>query len=312
MALQKRLFDFVESKRTWLTRLASDDGQREKATELRAQLLAAGTPWVNDAEALAPALICAWDARRAAFCGSGPFASAEELAAHRSGCKFRPCPCPHGCMEVVSAGRLGEHDAACGHKLLPCTQGCGLEIRRKDMAKHCGGNCDRRAVECPFAYLGCSEPVRNSYMICALCLIGADAPSLHGAYSVRWGRVRRTWRRRRRCTCRCWPRRPPRWGARSTRSCPSSPTAPRRFARAAHSTSSSVRAMGVSEWLMPSACVRGHLKCCDPVYQWWLLRLRRRRRSGRQRRSGRHRTRSASCAARRASCGQQRRVRRCN
>lgn len=176
VALQKRLFDFVESKRTWLTRLASEDVQRDKATELRAQLLASGVAWVNEAEALAPALICAWDARRAAYCGAGPFASAEELAAHRSGCKFRPCPCPHGCMEVVSAGRMGEHDAACGHKLLPCTQGCGLEIRRKEMNKHCGGNCDRRAVECPFAYLGCSEPVRNTAEACFDC--GPDAACL--------------------------------------------------------------------------------------------------------------------------------------
>ena len=160
MLLQKRIFEFVESKRTWLTRLASDDAQRERATELRAQLLASGTAWVNEAEALAPALICAWDARRAAYCGAGPFGGPEELAQHRAACKFRPCPCPHGCMEVVSAGRLADHDAACGHKVLPCAQGCAAQVRRRDMAAHCGTSCDCRPVECPFAYLGCAEPVR--------------------------------------------------------------------------------------------------------------------------------------------------------
>ena len=158
--LQKRIFEFVESKRTWLTRLASDEAQRDRATELRAQLLASGLPWVVEAEALAPALICAWDARRVSYCGAGPFGGPEELAQHRAGCKFRPCPCPHGCMEVVSAGRLADHDAACGHKLLPCTQGCAAQVRRRDMAAHCSTNCDCRPVECPFAYLGCAEPVR--------------------------------------------------------------------------------------------------------------------------------------------------------
>ena len=69
-------------------------------------------------------------------------------------------PCPHGCLDVLSAGRLGEHDAACGHKPLPCAQGCAHTVRRKDMAAHCAGLCDARRVECPFAHLGCKEPVR--------------------------------------------------------------------------------------------------------------------------------------------------------
>ena len=171
MQLQKRLFDFVESKRSWLTRLASEEAQRERATELRAQLLSSGFAWVNDAERLAPALITAWDSRRAAYCGAGPFGSPEELATHRAGCKFRPCPCPHGCMEVISAGRMAEHDAACGHKPLPCTQGCSAQVRRRDMATHVATSCERRPVECPFAYLGCAEP----------CTLGTRAAHLEAS-----------------------------------------------------------------------------------------------------------------------------------
>jgi homogentisate solanesyltransferase len=163
--LQAALLAFVESKRTWLARLASEEGMREKALLLKAELLADdGAAWVNEADALAPALVRRWDVRGAAHCGAR-CADGDGLAAHRAACSFRPVPCPHaGCFEVVSAGRLESHDDACGHKPLPCVLGCPCLVKKKDMPAHVAGPCECRPVECPFAYLGCTEPVR-----CARC-----------------------------------------------------------------------------------------------------------------------------------------------
>jgi hypothetical protein len=163
----------VDGKKSWLTRLASEETLREKATAFKTALLSGdGAPWVNEADALSPSLIRRWDARKASAHCDATCADADALASHRAACAFRPVPCPHGgCFEVVSAGRLAEHEGVCGHKPLPCVLGCPMLVKKKDMTVHVAGPCDARPVECPFAYLGCKDA----------CTLGGRATHLETA-----------------------------------------------------------------------------------------------------------------------------------
>ena len=64
-----------------------------------------------------------------------------------------------GGAQVTSQQRVRAHDDACPYKAVPCEQGCPLLVARREMRSHCVGPCAARPVACPFAPLGCTEPV---------------------------------------------------------------------------------------------------------------------------------------------------------
>jgi len=62
-------------------------------------------------------------------------------------------------MDVLSAAAIAAHDTVCVYKAVPCVQGCGAAVRRRDMNQHSATVCSCKPVTCPFAHLGCLEPV---------------------------------------------------------------------------------------------------------------------------------------------------------
>ena len=78
-------------------------------------------------------------------------------------CEFMHQQCPNaGCPTIVSKCWLTKHDNVCGYKVVNCTRNCGDFLCRKDMDNHLQFACIFRAVQCPFAELGCMAALKHN------------------------------------------------------------------------------------------------------------------------------------------------------
>jgi hypothetical protein len=86
-----------------------------------------------------------------------PSAACDAPAAPHE-CRFRGILCPHGCGLAMSICAAAAHDEQCKAKLVACEL-CGELVPRSKRKIHADSVCRRRSVPCPFAELGCCEPL---------------------------------------------------------------------------------------------------------------------------------------------------------
>ncbi|XP_055942788.1 TNF receptor-associated factor 6-like [Argiope bruennichi] len=60
-----------------------------------------------------------------------------------------------GCKKTLLLKELETHLESCGYVPVSCPCSCGLQVTKRDLAKHLTSTCDRRLVPCPF----CQEDV---------------------------------------------------------------------------------------------------------------------------------------------------------
>lgn len=150
--------DFVSSKRNLFSRVSgwlSSEGREEKIDDF-VQEMETNAFWPMDRrEAIAATLIRNVELKGTFHC-SMKFDSAEELAEHKSQCRFRTINCMNiGCKVKFSALHGEKHDLECPFKIIPCEQMCSESVMRRDMDRHCVTVCSMRLVNCPFFQVGC-------------------------------------------------------------------------------------------------------------------------------------------------------------
>jgi hypothetical protein len=78
-------------------------------------------------------------------------------------CEFMHQSCTNaGCPSIVSKCWLTKHDDICSYKIVSCTRNCSDFLCRKDMENHLTYACILRAVQCPFAELGCMAALKHN------------------------------------------------------------------------------------------------------------------------------------------------------
>ncbi|MQM01995.1 hypothetical protein Taro_034757 [Colocasia esculenta] len=152
------LEDFAASKRNLLSRVSGwlmSETREDKVDDFVQEMETNGF-WLADRRvALAETLLRNLDYDNTYHCGMG-FDTAEELAAHRGECRFRPVRCGNeGCNATFCAVHSDKHDSACPFKILLCEQNCGQSIPRREMDRHCITVCTMKLVNCPFYQVGC-------------------------------------------------------------------------------------------------------------------------------------------------------------
>lgn len=158
--VQDFIDDFVNSKRNLFSRVSSwlsSEGREDKIDNF-AQELETQNFWPQGRrEAVSELLLKNVDAGSALHC-TETLDAAEQLAEHRSRCKFRPVSCSNdGCNATVSALHAENHDSVCPFKVIPCEQNCEQRLTGREMDRHCVTVCPMKLVNCPFYQVGCES-----------------------------------------------------------------------------------------------------------------------------------------------------------
>ncbi|KAI3788160.1 hypothetical protein L2E82_00862 [Cichorium intybus] len=159
--------DFAASKINMFSRVSewvSSDRREDRIDDFVQEIDVNGFWSLARRESLASMLLKNVDYKNSFHCNM-VCGSEEELAKHRSECKFRPMDCVHeGCSTRYCAAQKENHEAICPFMVLPCEQKCSDNyVTRREMDRHCVTICPMKLVNCAFYTVGCKSciPICN-------------------------------------------------------------------------------------------------------------------------------------------------------
>ncbi|KAI3715331.1 hypothetical protein L6452_22310 [Arctium lappa] len=176
--------DFAASKRNMFSRVSEwvlSDRRDDRIDDFVQEMEINGFWLLPRRECVSSMLLKNVDYKNAFHCNM-VCSSEEELAEHRSECKFRPMDCTNeGCTTRYCAAQKEHHEAVCPFMILPCEQKCSDFVMRREMDRHCVTICPMKLVNCAFYTVGCHSSIPR----CNVQQHNADDLSSHLLYIIR-------------------------------------------------------------------------------------------------------------------------------
>ncbi|KVH93625.1 uncharacterized protein LOC112516947 [Cynara cardunculus var. scolymus] len=176
--------DFAASKRNMFSRVSEwvlSDRREDRIDDFVQEMEINGFWLLPRRECVSSMLLKNVDYKNAFHCNM-VCSSEEEVAAHRSECKFRPLDCMNeGCTTRYCAAQKEHHEAVCPFMILPCEQKCSDFVMRREMDRHCVTICPMKLVNCAFYTVGCQSSIPR----CNVQQHNADDLSSHLRYIIR-------------------------------------------------------------------------------------------------------------------------------